>query len=65
MGEVLETFPIVFIHGAGGNQKVWVNQVEYFKNSLAINLPGHDGGEGKRSIDEYVEYVKHLSLIHI
>ncbi|RLI02926.1 hypothetical protein DRO30_01835 [Candidatus Bathyarchaeota archaeon] len=60
MGEVLETFPIVFIHGAGGNQKVWVNQVEYFKNSLAINLPGHDGGEGKRSIDEYVEYVKHF-----
>jgi len=60
LGEVLETFPIVFIHGAGGNQKVWVNQVEYFKNSLAINLPGHDGGEGKRSIDEYVEYVKHF-----
>ena len=56
----METFPIVFIHGAGGNQKVWVNQVEYFKNSLAINLPGHDGGEGKRSIDEYVEYVKHF-----
>ena len=56
----METFPIVFIHGAGGNQKVWVNQVEYFKNSLAINLPGHDNGEGKRSIDEYVEYVKHF-----
>jgi len=56
----LETFPIVFIHGAGGNQRAWVNQVEYFKNSLAINLPGHDGGEGKRSIDEYVEYVKHF-----
>ncbi|MGP3667807.1 MAG: alpha/beta fold hydrolase [Candidatus Bathyarchaeota archaeon] len=51
---------IVFIHGAGGNQKIWINQVQHFKNSLAINLPGHDGGGGKRSIDEYVEYVKHF-----
>ncbi|MCX8175978.1 MAG: alpha/beta hydrolase [Candidatus Bathyarchaeota archaeon] len=50
----------VFVHGAGGSQKVWVNQVEYFKSSLAINLPGHDGGEGKRSINEYVSYVKHF-----
>ena len=23
-------------------------------------MPGHDNGEGKRSIDEYVEYVKHF-----
>ncbi|MEM1546476.1 MAG: alpha/beta hydrolase [Candidatus Methanomethylicia archaeon] len=51
-------YPIVFIHGAGGNHKVWAYQVKYFKNSIAIDLPGHDGGEGKRSIEEYVEYVR-------
>jgi pimeloyl-ACP methyl ester carboxylesterase len=55
---MLSLYPIVFIHGAGGNHKVWAYQVKYFKNSIAINLPGHDGGEGRRSIDEYVEYVR-------
>jgi pimeloyl-ACP methyl ester carboxylesterase len=55
---LLSLYPIVFIHGAGGNHKVWTYQVKYFKNSIAINLPGHDGGEGRRSIDEYVEYVR-------
>lgn len=54
----LSPYPIVFIHGAGGNHRVWAYQVGYFKNSIAINLPGHDGGEGRRNIDEYVEYVK-------
>jgi pimeloyl-ACP methyl ester carboxylesterase len=55
---LLSLYPILFIHGAGGNYKVWAYQVKYFKNSIAINLPGHDGGEGRRSIDEYVEYVR-------
>jgi len=55
---LLSLYPIVFIHGAGGNHKVWAYQVKYFRNSIAINLPGHDGGEGRRSVDEYVEYVR-------
>ena len=49
---------LLFIHGAGGNHRIWENQTRYFRNAIAIDLPGHDSGDGKRTVDEYVEYVK-------
>lgn len=49
---------LVFIHGAGGNHKIWEYQTKHFKNAIAVDLPGHGFGEGKRTIKEYVEDVK-------
>jgi len=50
---------LVFIHGAGGNHTVWTFQRRAFKDAIFIDLPGHGvGEEGKRTIEEYVEYVK-------
>ncbi|MEM2256281.1 MAG: alpha/beta hydrolase [Candidatus Bathyarchaeia archaeon] len=49
---------ILFIHGAGGNHKIWENQTKYFSNSIAIDLPGHYRGNGRKTIEDYVKYVK-------
>jgi pimeloyl-ACP methyl ester carboxylesterase len=49
---------VLFVHGAGGNHEIWENQTKYFRNAIAIDLPGHDVGEGKRTIEEYVEDVR-------
>lgn len=49
---------LLFIHGAGGNNMVWKNQIKHFANAIAIDLPGHDSGEGRRTIEEYVEDVR-------
>lgn len=49
---------LLFIHGAGGTSKVWENQTKFFSNAVAIDLPGHFAGEGKKTIEEYVEAVK-------
>jgi pimeloyl-ACP methyl ester carboxylesterase len=49
---------LLFIHGAGGNHRIWENQTRYFSNAIAVDLPGHDSGDGKRTVDEYVDYVK-------
>lgn len=50
---------LVFIHGAGGNHTVWAFQRRAFKDAIFIDLHGHGvGEEGKRTIEEYVEYVK-------
>ena len=49
---------LLFIHGAGGNHRVWEYQLKFFENAIAVDLAGHDGGVGKSTIDEYVEEVK-------
>jgi len=51
---------LLFIHGAGGNHEIWENQIKYFSNAIAIDLPGHDSGDGRRTIEEYVEDVRGL-----
>ncbi len=56
---------LVFIHGAGGDSTVWLNQLNYFKEKTDIyipELPGHgqSRGSGATSITEYVEIVKNL-----
>lgn len=49
---------LIFIHGSGGCRESWQYQTEYFKNSEAINLPGHPDGNLCRSIEEYTRWLK-------
>ena len=49
---------LLFIHGAGGNHRIWENQTRYFSNAVAIDLPGHYAGRGRSTIEGYMEYVK-------
>ncbi|KPV61628.1 MAG: Proline iminopeptidase [Candidatus Bathyarchaeota archaeon BA1] len=49
---------LLFIHGAGESHKVWEHQIKFFSDLIAIDLPGHDVGVGRRTIDEYVGDVK-------
>jgi len=50
----LKTF---FIHGAGGTPAVWRLQTAHFKDSVAVELPGHPAGSGFTSIEEYARAV--------
>jgi pimeloyl-ACP methyl ester carboxylesterase len=54
---------LVFIHGAGGNQTFWRNQVDYFKrtfNCYIMELPGHGAapGPGVQEIKGYALWIK-------
>ncbi len=54
---------LVFIHGAGGNQTFWRNQVDYFKrtfNCYITELPGHGAaqGQGAQEIKGYALWIK-------
>jgi pimeloyl-ACP methyl ester carboxylesterase len=49
---------LLFIHGAGGNHRLWEYQLNFFQHAIAVDLAGHDVGAGKSTIDEYVEEVK-------
>ena len=49
---------LLFIHGAGANPSVWHFQTMHFKDSVAIELPGHPGGPGLSSIEEYADAVE-------
>jgi pimeloyl-ACP methyl ester carboxylesterase len=48
---------LIFIHGSGGCKESWQYQTRYFKDSEAIDLPGHPVGEPCTSIDDYVEWL--------
>lgn len=48
---------LVFIHGSGGCAEAWQYQTDAFKNSDAINLPGHPEGQLIDSIDGYAEWL--------
>jgi len=50
--------PILFIHGAGANPGVWHLQTVYFKDSVAVELPGHPNGAGLTTVDEYARVVE-------
>jgi len=59
----LELFEVtlVFLHGAGGTRLSWQLQTYYFRDSLAINLPGHPEGSGYKTIEEYARWLhEHL-----
>ena len=49
---------ILFIHGSGGMKENWYYQTQYFKDSEAIDLPGHPEGTPCSSIEGYVEWLR-------
>ena len=57
MKAITATVKLLFIHGAGGFSQEWIYQTEYFKNSVAISLPGHYEGEPASSIEGYVDWL--------
>jgi pimeloyl-ACP methyl ester carboxylesterase len=54
--------PILFLHGAGGNQYIWeeqLNALALYRPVIALDLPGHGKSEGAAcsNILEYAEWV--------
>lgn len=49
---------LIFIHGSGGCRESWQHQTEYFKSSVAINLPGHPDGNLCSSIKGYTAWLR-------
>ncbi len=50
---------LVFIHGAAEGSWIWEKQISFFKDSIAIDLPGHGEKEDEQidSIEGYAEWV--------
>ena len=49
---------LVMIHGAGASSLSFYYQLRHFRNSKAIDLPGHPTGKACESIDRYVDWVR-------
>lgn len=51
--------PIVFVHGAGLNASFWQNQLDFFADAIAVDLPGHGDSDGPTfpSISEYATWL--------
>ena len=49
---------LVFIHGAGNSSLSFYYQLRHFRNSKAIDLPGHPDGLPCDSIEGYLEWVR-------
>jgi len=54
---------LVFIHGSGGDHRIWIKQYTQLKddfNVIAIDLPGHgqSEGTGEQEVTHYVEWVR-------
>lgn len=49
---------VFFIHGAGGTPAVWRLQTLHFKDSVAVELPGHPTGSGFDTIEGYARTVR-------
>ena len=49
---------LVFLHGAGSSSLAFYYQLRHFRNSKAIDLPGHPDYQPCSSIDSYVEWVR-------
>lgn len=58
----LESLPVVFIHGAGGNHLYWPVEVRRMPGFriFAPDLPGHgkSGGRGQQSIESYTHSLR-------
>jgi pimeloyl-ACP methyl ester carboxylesterase len=58
-------YPLLFIHGSGGNHTIWSHQYGKFHkhyNIVAVDLPGHgqSAGQGENDIAAYSEWIKTL-----
>ena len=49
---------LVFVHGAGESSLHFYPQMRHFRNSKAIDLPGHPLGRPCTSIEGYAEWVR-------
>ena len=49
---------LVFIHGAGSSSLSFYYQLQHFRNSKALDLPGHPTGRPCPSIEQYLEWVR-------
>ena len=49
---------LVFLHGAGNSSLSFYYQLRHFRNSKAIDLPGHPDGVPCDSIEGYMEWVR-------
>lgn len=48
---------LVFLHGSGCSNEVWTHQVSFFKNSLALNLPGHPDGQALDNVPALAQWL--------
>ena len=49
---------LVFIHGAGSSSLAFYYQLQHFRNSKALDLPGHPTGRPCSTIEQYLEWVR-------
>ena len=49
---------LVFLHGAGSSSLSFYYQLRHFRNSKAIDLPGHPNGTACTTIEGYLEWVR-------
>ncbi len=49
---------LVFLHGAGSSSLAYYYQLRHFRNSKAIDLPGHSTGKACNDIESYLEWVR-------
>jgi pimeloyl-ACP methyl ester carboxylesterase len=49
---------LVFVHGAGSSSLSFYYQLRHFRNSKALDLPGHPVAKPCTSIEGYVEWVR-------
>ena len=49
---------LIFVHGSGATGEDFYYQTRYFKDSEAVNLPGHPDGKPCTSIESYVEWLR-------
>ena len=49
---------LVFIHGAGSSSLAFYYQLQHFRNSKALDLPGHPTGRPCATIEHYLEWVR-------
>ena len=53
---------LVFLHGAGSSSLSYYYQLRHFRNSKAIDLPGHSTGTPCHNIDSYLKWGADSSL---
>jgi len=55
---------LIFIHGSGGTGLSFRRQTEYFKGSIAPDLPGHPDGEPCAAMEGYAEWFRGIITCH-
>lgn len=51
------TAPLVFVHGAGADGRVWQVQRLDFPQAVAVDLPGHPEGEPLATVEAYAAWL--------